>query len=166
MPSYETAKVEEIYIGNKKSDSAVRGQGITVTLDREIDISRGSVITKDNKLDITQTKLTPESLAEMIKLIEDGTISNKIAKEIIIELLEKGGNPKEIVDKKGLSVINDENELVAIVEKIINDNPSQVAAYRGGKDKLFGFFVGQVMKATQGRANPQIINEVLHKKLG
>ncbi len=121
---------------------------------------------KDNKLDITQTKLTPESLAEMIKLIENGTISNKIAKEIIVELLEKGGNPKEIVDKKGLSVISDENELVAIVEKIINDNPSQVAAYRGGKDKLFGFFVGQVMKATQGRANPQIINEVLHKKLG
>ena len=102
----------------------------------------------------------------MIKLIENGTISNKIAKEIIVELLEKGGNPKEIVDKKGLSVISDENELVAIVEKIINDNPNQVAAYRSGKDKLFGFFVGQVMKATQGRANPQIINEVLHKKLG
>ena len=90
---------------------------------------------------------------------------NKIAKEIITEMIETGAKASDIVNKKGLSVISDEGELVAIVEKIINDNPGQVAAYKSGKDKLFGFFVGQAMKATQGRANPQLINDIIKKKL-
>ena len=120
---------------------------------------------KENKLEIGETKLSPENLAEMISLIEKGTISNKIAKDIIVEMLETGAKAEEIVSKKGLSVISDEGELVAIVEKIINDNPNQVAAYKSGKDKLFGFFVGQAMKATQGRANPQLINDIIKKKL-
>ena len=120
---------------------------------------------KEKHLLINETKLTPENLAEMINMIEKGTISNKIAKEIIIEMLETGAKASDIVAKKGLSVISDEGELVAIVEKIINDNPSQVAAYKSGKDKLFGFFVGQAMKATQGRANPQLINDIIKKKL-
>ncbi len=120
---------------------------------------------KEKHLLVTDTKLTPENLAEMITMIEKGTISNKIAKDIIIEMLETGAKANDIVSKKGLSVISDENELIAIVEKIINDNPNQVAAYKGGKDKLFGFFVGQAMKATQGRANPQLINDIIKKKL-
>ena len=120
---------------------------------------------KEKHLLINETKLTPENLAEMINMIEKGTISNKIAKEIIIEMLETGAKASDIVAKKGLSVISDEGELVVIVEKIINDNPSQVAAYKSGKDKLFGFFVGQAMKATQGRANPQLINDIIKKKL-
>ena len=120
---------------------------------------------KENHLEIQQTKLTPENLAQMISMIEKGTISNKIAKEIIIEMLETGAKAEDIVNKKGLSVISNEDELVAIVEKIIKDNPGQVAAYKSGKDKLFGFFVGQAMKATQGRANPQLINDIIKKKL-
>ncbi|MCR4881582.1 MAG: Asp-tRNA(Asn)/Glu-tRNA(Gln) amidotransferase subunit GatB [bacterium] len=120
---------------------------------------------KENHLLINETKLTPENLAEMITMIEKGTISSKIAKEIITEMLETGEKASDIVAKKGLSVISDEGELVAIVEKIINDNPNQVAAYKSGKDKLFGFFVGQAMKATQGRANPQLINDIIKKKL-
>ena len=120
---------------------------------------------KEKHLLVTDTKLSPENLAEMISMIEKGTISNKIAKEIIVEMLETGAKAADIVDKKGLSVISDEGELVAIVEKIIKDNPNQVAAYKGGKDKLFGFFVGQAMKATQGRANPQLINDIIKKKL-
>ena len=120
---------------------------------------------KENKLEIGQTKLSPENLADMISLIEKGTISNKIAKDIIAEMLETGAKAQDIVSKKGLSVISDEGELIAIVEKIINDNPNQVSAYKSGKDKLFGFFVGQAMKATQGRANPQLINDIIKKKL-
>ena len=120
---------------------------------------------KENHLLINETKLSPENLAEMISMIEKGTISNKIAKEIITEMIETGAKASDIVNKKGLSVISDEGELVAIVEKIINDNPGQVAAYKSGKDKLFGFFVGQAMKATQGRANPQLINDIIKKKL-
>ncbi len=120
---------------------------------------------KEKHLLINETKLSPENLAEMISMIEKGTISNKIAKEIIVEMLETGAKASDVVAKKGLSVISDENALVEIVEKIINDNPGQVAAYKSGKDKLFGFFVGQAMKATQGRANPQLINDIIKKKL-
>ena len=120
---------------------------------------------KDKKLIVSETKLTPENLAEMVNLIEDGTISNKIAKDIIITLLEEGGSAKQIVEKQGLSVISDEGELKAIIAKIIETNPNQVAAYKGGKDKLFGFFVGQVMKETQGRANPQSINTLIKEAL-
>lgn len=120
---------------------------------------------KDQKLTINETKLTPENLSEMIGLIEKGTISKKIAKDIIVELLEKGGSAQKIVEDKGMSVISDEGALKEIIQKIIDANPGQVAAYKGGKDKLFGFFVGQVMKETQGRANPQAINKLLKEAL-
>ncbi len=118
-----------------------------------------------NNMTINDTKITPEAFAELVEMIEKGTISNNIAKQLIIPLLENGGSAKALVEKQGLSVISDEAELKAIIQKIIDDNPSQTAAYRGGKDKLFGFFVGQTMKATQGRANPQIINKLIKELL-
>jgi len=121
---------------------------------------------KDKKLGITETKLTPENLDEMIELLEAGTISSKIAKDVIVDLLEKGGSAQKIVEENGLVVISDEGELKAIINRIIEANPGQVAAYRGGKDKLFGFFVGQVMKETKGLANPQLINTLIKEALG
>ncbi|MDD3237087.1 MAG: Asp-tRNA(Asn)/Glu-tRNA(Gln) amidotransferase subunit GatB [Candidatus Gastranaerophilales bacterium] len=120
---------------------------------------------KEEKIDINQTKMSPESFAELIKLISDGTISNNIGKNIIMTLLKEGGSAKYIVEKEGLSVISDESALKTIVEKIVTDNPSQAELYRGGRDKLFGFFVGQAMKATQGRANPQTLNKLLKEAL-
>lgn len=120
---------------------------------------------KENNLNITQTKLTPESLAQMVELIGKGTISNNIAKKILPQMLENGHSPKEIVEKEGLSVISDEGAIKEIVAKIVDSNPNQVAAYRGGKEQLFGFFVGQVMKETKGRANPQVINKLLKDAL-
>lgn len=120
---------------------------------------------KENNLNITQTKLTPESLAQMVELIGKGTISNNIAKKILPQMLENGRSPKEIVEKEGLSVISDEGAIKEIVAKIVDSNPNQVAAYRGGKEQLFGFFVGQVMKETKGRANPQVINKLLKDAL-
>lgn len=120
---------------------------------------------KDQKLNLIETKLTPESLTEMVNLIEKGTISNKIAKEIIITLLKEGGSAQSIVEKKGLSVISDESQLVEIINKIIESNPNEVAAYKGGKTKLMGFFVGQAMKETKGRANPQSINKLIKEAL-
>ena len=101
-------------------------------------------------LDITKIALKPEMLAELIILIEKGTISGKIAKEILPELLEKGGSPQEIVESRGLVAISDPDELGAIIDKILADNPDKVEQYRGGKTKLQGFFVGQIMKATSG----------------
>lgn len=120
---------------------------------------------KNNKLSISETKLTPESLVEMVDLIEKGTISNKIAKDIILELLEKGGSAKKIVEDSGMSVISDEGQLREIAQKIIDSNPGQVEQYKSGKNKLFGFFVGQTMKETQGRANPEMINDILRSLL-
>ena len=116
-------------------------------------------------LDINKIALKPEMLAELVKLIEDGTISGKIAKEILPELLEKGGSPKEIVESKGLIAISNPDELVAIIDKIIAENPDKLEQYRAGKTKLQGFFVGQIMKATSGRADPKLTNQILNQRL-
>ena len=121
---------------------------------------------KEQKLSINETKLTPENLVELISLIEKATISNNIGKQIIIEMMETGEKASAIVEKKGLSQISDTGAIKEIAQKIIDANPSQVEAYRGGKDKLFGFFVGQVMKETKGRANPQSVNQILKELLG
>ncbi|PHV61640.1 Asp-tRNA(Asn)/Glu-tRNA(Gln) amidotransferase subunit GatB [Cyanobacterium aponinum UTEX 3222] len=116
-------------------------------------------------LDINKIALKPEMLAELIKLIEEGTISGKIAKEILPELLEKGGSPKEIVESKGLVAISNPDELSTIIDKILAENPDKLEQYRAGKTKLQGFFVGQIMKATSGRADPKLANQILNQKL-
>lgn len=116
---------------------------------------------KEEKLELVQTKLTPENLAELISLIEKGTISNNIGKQIIIEMMQTGKAASKIVEEKGLSQISDEGAIKEIVQKVVDANPNQVAAYKGGKVQLFGFFVGQVMKETKGRANPKTVNDLL-----
>ncbi len=115
--------------------------------------------------DIASSKVTPEVLAELLSLIEKGTISNKIAKKILEEIHEKGGSPSEIVEREGLSQVSDESELSAIVEQVLRDNPKEVEKYRAGKKKVMGFFVGQVMRQTRGKANPQMVNELLRRLL-
>ena len=120
---------------------------------------------KDNKVEIEETKLTPESLSELVEMVKSGTISNNIGKQIIVTLLKDGGCPKEIVEKQGLSVISDESAIVELCKKIIAENPNQTQQYKNGKDKLFGFFVGQAMKATAGRANPEVLNRILKEEL-
>ncbi len=120
---------------------------------------------KEEKVTIEETKLTAESFAELINMVTSGSISNNIGKQIVITLLKEGGSAKEIVEKQGLSVISDEGALREICKKVVKSNPSQVELYRNGRDKLFGFFVGQVMKETQGRANPQLLNKLLKEAL-
>ena len=121
---------------------------------------------KESKQSINETKLTPENLAELISLIEKGTISNNIGKQIIITMLKDGTPASEIVEKQGLSQISDVSAIKEIVQKVIDANPNQVAAYKGGKVQLLGFFVGQVMKETKGRANPKAVNEIVREILG
>lgn len=118
-----------------------------------------------NKLSITDIAITPESLAEMVNLIEDKTISSKIAKDILPELLSKGGSPKDLVESKGLIQISDQGALEAIIDEVIAAHPKELEQYRKGKTKLQGFFVGQVMKKTSGRADPKLTNQLLGKKL-
>ena len=119
----------------------------------------------EEKRDIRQCPITAGSLAEMINLIEEGTISGKMAKDIIGDMYQTGRPPQDIIREKGLVQITDEGELTKTIAAIIDAHPGQLADYRGGKEKLFGFFVGQVMKATQGKANPQLVNGLLKKML-
>ena len=121
---------------------------------------------KENKVEITDTKLTPENLAELISLIEKGTISNNIGKQILVEeMITKGEKASAIVEKKGLRQISDEGAIKEIVEKVVNSHPAEIESYRNGKTNLLGFFVGQVMKETKGRANPKTVNELIRKIL-
>jgi aspartyl-tRNA(Asn)/glutamyl-tRNA(Gln) amidotransferase subunit B len=117
------------------------------------------------KLQISQIALKPNSLAELIDLIENGTISGKIAKEILPELLTQGGSAKELIDRKGLVQISDTAELEKIIDEVIAASPKELEQYRSGKTKLLGFFVGQVMKKTNGRADPKLTNQILAPKL-
>ena len=119
----------------------------------------------EEKREITDCPITPEALAEMIRLIEEGTISGKIAKEVIDEMYKTGKPATTIIAEKGLVQITDEGALVQAINEVIAANPKQLEQYRSGRDKVFGFFVGQVMKATQGKANPQMINDLLKKML-
>lgn len=119
----------------------------------------------NNKLSITEIALKPDSLGELVQLIEKGTISGKIAKEILPELLEKGGSPKKIVESKGMTQISDLGEIEKVIKALMEANPSEVEKYRGGKKKLKGFFVGQVMKETGGRADPKLTNQLVEKLL-
>jgi len=117
------------------------------------------------KLRISEIALKPEILAELISLIEKGTISGKIAKDILPELLTKGGSAKELIESKGLTQISDTGALEGIIDEVLVANPKELEQYRKGKTKLLGFFVGQVLKKTSGRADPQLTNQLLAKKL-
>lgn len=119
----------------------------------------------NNKLAIADIALKPETLAELIGLIDKGTISGKIAKEILPELLTKGGSAKALVEKKGLIQISDPAELEKIIDEILAANPKEVEKFRSGKGNMKGFFVGQVMKKTSGRADPKLTNQLIEKKL-
>jgi aspartyl-tRNA(Asn)/glutamyl-tRNA(Gln) amidotransferase subunit B len=118
-----------------------------------------------NKLIIGEIALKAETLAELVNLIEKGTISGKIAKDILPELLTQGGSALALVEKKGLIQISDTGELEKIIDEVLSDHPKELEQYRAGKTKLKGFFVGQMMKKTSGRADPKLTNELLSKKL-
>ncbi|MBW4420930.1 MAG: Asp-tRNA(Asn)/Glu-tRNA(Gln) amidotransferase subunit GatB [Myxacorys californica WJT36-NPBG1] len=124
-----------------------------------------SAYLNNERLSITEIPLKPESLSELIGLIEAGTISNKIAKDILPELLAKGGSAKELVESKGLIQISDTGAIEAAIEAVLAENPNELEQYRAGKTKLLGFFVGKVMKQTGGRADPKLTNQLLAKKL-
>ncbi|EIM06500.1 aspartyl/glutamyl-tRNA amidotransferase subunit B [Planococcus antarcticus DSM 14505] len=111
--------------------------------------------------ELEETKLTPEGLAGMIKLISDGTISSKIAKKVFKELIEKGGDANDIVKAKGLVQISDENTLREFVAAALDNNPRSIEDFKNGKDRAIGFLVGQIMKQTKGQANPPLLNKIL-----
>ncbi len=115
--------------------------------------------------DINNSKISPESLTELLKLIDKGTISGKIGKDVFEEMFSTGENALEIIDRKGLVQISDVDKLQEIVEKVIKENPASIEDYRSGKKKALGFLVGQIMKETKGKANPQVVNKILLEKV-
>ncbi|MBP9726261.1 MAG: Asp-tRNA(Asn)/Glu-tRNA(Gln) amidotransferase subunit GatB [Gammaproteobacteria bacterium] len=116
-------------------------------------------------LDITNSPVTPKQLSALLMRISDNTISGKIAKTVFEALWENGGDADAIIAEKGLKQVTDTGAIEAIIQQVINNNPMQLADYRSGKDKLFGFFVGEVMKLSRGKANPQQVNDLLKEKL-
>ncbi|MTI10305.1 MULTISPECIES: Asp-tRNA(Asn)/Glu-tRNA(Gln) amidotransferase subunit GatB [Curvivirga] len=120
-----------------------------------------------NKADmsITDSPVTPENLGQLVGLIKDDTISGKIAKDVFDDMFSTGKMAKDIVEEKGLKQITDTGAIEAIIDDLIANNPGQVEQYRGGNEKLIGWFVGQTMKASQGKANPGVVNKILKEKL-
>ena len=116
--------------------------------------------------ELKETRITPAGLAGMLGLIQKGTISTKIAKNVFKELVEKGGDPERIVKEKGWVQISDEGELAKIVSRVIEENPQSVTDFKNGKDRALGYLVGQVMKATRGKANPQMVNRLIREQIG
>jgi len=115
--------------------------------------------------ELTECKIAAGHLAEMLGLIADGTISGKIGKDVLKDMFETGKAPKAIVEAKGLVQISDTGELEAIIQKVLDENPGPVSDFKNGKNKAKGFLVGQVMRASKGKANPKLVNEILNKAL-
>ena len=180
MPELPNAKRERyIALGLSEYDAGIIVEQMDLALffDKVIELGANAKISvnflmgeiaaylKEEKLGLVETKLTPENLVELVNLIDKGTISNNIGKQIIFTMLKEGTNASGIVEKQGLSQISDEGALKEVVQTIVNSNPEQVSAYKAGKIQLFGFFVGQIMKETKGRANPKTVNDLLKEFL-
>jgi aspartyl-tRNA(Asn)/glutamyl-tRNA(Gln) amidotransferase subunit B len=114
---------------------------------------------------IADSPVSAANLAALIKILGSGSINNNQAKEVLVEMFSSGNTAEKVISEKGFEQISDEKAIEKIVDEIIESNQNQVTAYRGGNEKLFGFFVGQVMKASQGKANPKIVNDVLKRRL-
>ncbi len=123
-----------------------------------------AALNKEN-LSINASPVRAPQLGALVKRIADGTVSNNVAKQVFAALWEGESDPDAVIEKQGLKQITDSSSIEATIDEIILANPEQVAQYRSGKDKLFAFFVGKVMQATRGKANPQQVNELLKKKL-
>jgi aspartyl-tRNA(Asn)/glutamyl-tRNA(Gln) amidotransferase subunit B len=122
------------------------------------------VLNKDGK-DIAQSPVSAEDLGALVKMIEGGEISGKIAKQVFEDMYKTGRAPADIVAEQGLAQVSDTGAIAALVDAVLTENPDNLAAYRAGKDKLFGFFVGQVMKKSRGQANPEAVNALLRERL-
>lgn len=121
---------------------------------------------KRDDREIEVCPVPPENLAELLQLLDTGVISGKIAKTVFEEMYSSGKQAKTIVEEKGLTQMKDEGTIESTIDEVLAENPKEVELYRSGKEKLFGFFVGQVMRKTKGKANPQLVNDILRSKLG
>ena len=179
LPSQKRERYQSLGLSEYDASVIVEQMGLALFFDKVIELGANpktavnfimgeiAAYLKEAKVEITETKLTPENLAELIGLIEKGTISNNIGKQILIEdMITNGEKASAIVERKGLSQISDEGAIKELVQKVIDAHPAEVEAYKGGRTNLLGFFVGQVMKETKGRANPKTVNELIKSIIG
>ncbi|MBT8329558.1 MAG: Asp-tRNA(Asn)/Glu-tRNA(Gln) amidotransferase GatCAB subunit B, partial [Desulfofustis sp.] len=115
--------------------------------------------------EIDQCLVLPNQLGSLLNMVEEGIISGKIAKTVFNDMLESGKDPEQIVKDKNLVQVSDESELLALVREIIEQNPTQAEEFRGGKTKVMGFFIGQLMQKTKGKANPKLANQLFNQEL-
>lgn len=173
LPNQKRKRYQEIGLSEYDASVIVEQMGLALFFDKVLELGANpktavnfimgeiAAYLKEEHIEITDTKLTPDNLAELISLIEKGTISNNIGKQIIIEMMKDGTKASVIVEKKGLSQISDEGAIKELVQKVVDAHPNEVEAYKNGKTNLLGFFVGQVMKETKGRANPKTVNQLI-----
>lgn len=159
----ETASYYESAVG-ALSSAAMTGGGAKILANWMIG-DLFAVLNRDS-ITITKSPVSPENLAELVGLICDGTISGRIAKDVFGYMWACGDDPKKIIADKGLIQVSDEGAIIAVIDRILGANGDKVLEYQGGKDKLFGFFVGQTMKEMGGKANPTLLNELLRRQLG
>jgi aspartyl-tRNA(Asn)/glutamyl-tRNA(Gln) amidotransferase subunit B len=122
-------------------------------------------VINENKIDIKEFRISPDNLAELINIINDNTISGKIAKEIFPEMLRENKTPLEIVKSKNLLQITDTTEIAKVIDNVLSNFPNEIREFLNGKEKVFGFFIGKIMQETKGKANPKIVNELLREKI-
>ena len=120
----------------------------------------------DESFDLTTSSLTPDRAVELVKMLDDDTISSKQAKQVFAAVLEEGKDPVTIVEERGMKQVSDAGAIEVVVDKILAENPDKVDQYKAGKKGLLGFFVGQCMKEMKGQGNPKVINQMLSQKLG
>jgi aspartyl-tRNA(Asn)/glutamyl-tRNA(Gln) amidotransferase subunit B len=120
---------------------------------------------KRDDRDIEACPVAPDNLAELLHLIDSGKVSGKIAKSVFEQMYATGKRARAIVEESGLVQVKDEGAIGAVVDEVLAENPTEVERYKAGNEKLLGFFVGQIMRKTKGKANPQLVNDILRKKL-
>jgi aspartyl-tRNA(Asn)/glutamyl-tRNA(Gln) amidotransferase subunit B len=145
-------------------ERAVKAGGKPKTVSNWVMVELMRLLNEENK-SIDECLIRPEQLADMLRFIDEGVISGKIAKTVFEEMYRSGKDSGQIVKEKGLVQISDEEQIENIIDEVLSKNPKEIERYRSGDEKLIGFFVGQIMKATSGKANPKIVNELLKKKL-
>ena len=120
---------------------------------------------KERKISVSEFKVPPKELASLLKQVDSGTLSGKMAKDVFVEMAETGLSSEKIIQEKGLVQVTDTKEIESVIESVLRENPGEVEKYRSGKERVFGFFVGEVMKKTKGKANPSVVNQILKEKL-
>ena len=171
-----TRYVKELGISNYDAEVIVMDEAVAKYFETAIKIGNPKIVANwitselfgklnKNNIELSECKITPLMLGNMVKLIEDEVISGKIAKTVFEIMFDTGTSPQQIIEEQGLVQVSNQDEILLVINQVLAENTESVTAYKNGKEKLFGFFVGQIMKKTDGKANPTLVNKLLKSQL-